>query len=232
MDVLMEKTKPEFVAFEMDVFWVVHPGADPVKYLAKYPGRWQLMHIKDMLKTARVGTFTGKAPHEEGVVVGTGRMDWKAILKAASASGVKHYFIEDEHPNAVNQIPQSLNGWYLTDSDANLTKWAFPDVTIGGDGYLVVFASSKNRAVAGAPLHTNFSLGAGGEYLGLVEPDGATVASEYAPEFPTQVADVSYGTSEDVINTQFLTSGATGKLLVPTSDIGNGWTATGYDDST
>jgi sugar phosphate isomerase/epimerase len=108
MDVLMEKTKPEFVAFEMDVFWVVHPGADPVKYLAKYPGRWQLMHIKDMLKTARVGVFTGKAPHEEGVVVGTGRMDWSAILKAASASGVKHYFIEDEHPNAVQQIPQSL----------------------------------------------------------------------------------------------------------------------------
>ena len=108
MDVLMEKTKPEFVAFEMDVFWVVHPGADPVKYLAKYPGRWQLMHIKDMLKTASVGVFTGKAPHEEGVVVGTGRMDWSAILKAASASGVKHYFIEDEHPNAVQQIPQSL----------------------------------------------------------------------------------------------------------------------------
>ncbi len=108
MDVLMEKTKPEFVAFEMDVFWVVHPGADPVKYLAKYPGRWQLMHIKDMLKTARVGVFTGKAPHEEGVVVGTGRMDWSAILKAASASGVKHYFIEDEHPNAAQQIPQSL----------------------------------------------------------------------------------------------------------------------------
>jgi sugar phosphate isomerase/epimerase len=108
MDVLMEKTKPEFVAFEMDVFWVVHPGADPVKYLEKYPGRWQLLHIKDMLKTARVGIFTGKAPHEEGVVVGTGRMDWPAILKAAAKSGVKYYFIEDEHPNAVVQIPQSL----------------------------------------------------------------------------------------------------------------------------
>jgi sugar phosphate isomerase/epimerase len=108
MDVLMEKTKPEFVAFEMDVFWVIHPGADPVKYLEKYPGRWQLLHVKDMLKTARVGIFTGKAPHEEGVVVGTGRMDWPAILKAAAKSGVKHYFIEDEHPAAVTQIPQSI----------------------------------------------------------------------------------------------------------------------------
>ncbi len=108
MDVLMEKTKPEFVAFEMDVFWVTHPGADPVKYLKKYPGRWQLLHIKDMLKTARVGIYTGHAPVTEGVVVGTGRMDWPAILKAAAASGVKHYFIEDEHPDAVTQIPQSL----------------------------------------------------------------------------------------------------------------------------
>ncbi|MEK0449988.1 MAG: Inosose dehydratase [Verrucomicrobiota bacterium] len=108
MDVLMEKTKPEFVAFEMDVFWVVHPGADPVKYLNKYPKRWQLLHIKDMAKTARVGIFTGKAPHEEGVVVGTGRMDWSAILKAAAAAGVKHYFIEDEHPAAATQIPQSI----------------------------------------------------------------------------------------------------------------------------
>jgi sugar phosphate isomerase/epimerase len=108
MDVLMEKTKPEAVAFEMDVFWVVHPGADPVKYLKKYPGRWQLMHIKDMAKNARVGIFTGKAPHEEGVPAGAGRMDWPAILKAASENGVKHYFIEDEHPNAIEQIPQSL----------------------------------------------------------------------------------------------------------------------------
>ena len=108
MDVLMEKTKPEFVAFEMDVFWVVHPGADPVKYLAKYPGRWQLMHIKDMAKTARVGVFTGHTDVKEGVAAGAGRMDWPAIFKAASASGVKHYFIEDEHPEAVTQIPQSL----------------------------------------------------------------------------------------------------------------------------
>jgi sugar phosphate isomerase/epimerase len=108
MDVLMEKTKPEFVAFEMDVFWVVHPGADPVKYLAKYPGRWQLMHIKDLKKGVPTGFFTGHAPVEQGVVAGTGQMDWPAIFRAASKSGVKHYFIEDEHPKAVEQIPQSL----------------------------------------------------------------------------------------------------------------------------
>lgn len=108
MDLLMEKTKPEFVAFEMDVFWVVHPGANPVSYLEKYPGRWQLMHIKDLAKGVRTGTFTGHAPNEQCVVVGTGQVDWAPLLAAAEKNGVKHYFIEDENPKAADQIPQSL----------------------------------------------------------------------------------------------------------------------------
>jgi sugar phosphate isomerase/epimerase len=108
MDVLMEKTKPEFVAYEMDVFWVVHPGADPVKYLQKYPGRWQLMHLKDIAKGARTGVFTGSAPKEQCVVIGTGQISWAPLLAAAAKSGVKHYFIEDEHPKAAEQIPQSV----------------------------------------------------------------------------------------------------------------------------
>ena len=66
LDVLMERTNPKFVAFEMDVFWVVHPGADPVKFLNKYPGRWQLMHLKDIAKGARTGVYTGHAPNEIG----------------------------------------------------------------------------------------------------------------------------------------------------------------------
>ena len=108
MDALIEKTKPEFVAYEMDVFWVVHPGADPVKYLEKYPGRWQLIHLKDIQKGARTGVYTGHAPNEQCVVLGTGQVPWSPILQAAQRSGVKHYFIEDEHPNAAQQIPESL----------------------------------------------------------------------------------------------------------------------------
>ena len=108
MDVLMEKTKPEFVSFEMDVFWVVHPGADPVKYLEKYPGRWELMHVKDIAKDVRLGTFTGHAPNEQCVVIGTGQVKWSAVLSAAAKSGVKYYFIEDESPKPVDQIPQSV----------------------------------------------------------------------------------------------------------------------------
>ncbi|MEO5960941.1 MAG: CotH kinase family protein, partial [Opitutaceae bacterium] len=64
------------------------------------------------------------------------------------------------------------------------------------NGYLVVFASNKNRRDPSAPLHTNFALSASGEYLGLIKPDGTTVASEYAPSFPPQSEDVSYGTAQ------------------------------------
>ena len=108
MDVLMEKTKPEFVSFEMDVFWAFIPGADPVKYLEKYPGRWELMHIKDLQKGVRTGVFTGHAPNEQCVVIGSGQIPWPAIFAAAAKSGVKYYFIEDESPKPLEQIPESL----------------------------------------------------------------------------------------------------------------------------
>lgn len=107
MDVLMKETNPKFVRFEMDVFWVKHPGQDPVKWLEKYPKRWELMHVKDMKKGV-VGNFSGGSDVKNDVTIGTGQMDWPAILKAARKSGVKHYFIEDESPTSAEQIPQSL----------------------------------------------------------------------------------------------------------------------------
>lgn len=107
-DVLLRKTKPEFVSFEMDVFWVMHPGQNPVKLLEKYPHRWALMHLKDIRKGAQVGVFTGHAPLTDDVPLGTGMVDWPAVLRAAAVAGVKHYFIEDESPTAVEAIAQSL----------------------------------------------------------------------------------------------------------------------------
>jgi sugar phosphate isomerase/epimerase len=107
MDVLMKETNPKFVRFEMDVFWVKHPGQDPVKWLEKYPKRWELMHVKDMKKGV-VGNFSGGSDVKNDVTIGTGQMDWPAILRAARKSGVKHYFIEDESPTSAEQIPQSL----------------------------------------------------------------------------------------------------------------------------
>src|SRR5580765_3027913 len=89
--------------------------------------------------------------------------------------------------------PVNLADWYLTDSESQLNKWKFPSVSLAANGYLVVFASGKNHAVAGAQLHANFSLAAQGEYLALVQPDGTTVASEFAPQYPEQFDDISYG---------------------------------------
>jgi acetyl esterase/lipase/sugar phosphate isomerase/epimerase len=107
-DLMMAETRPEFVRYQMDVFWVVHPGQDPVKLLEKYAGRFELMHVKDMKKGTPTGILTGQSEVTNDVTIGTGMMDWPAILKAAQKAGVKWYFIEDESPTSVEQIPQSL----------------------------------------------------------------------------------------------------------------------------
>lgn len=107
-DMLARETKPELVSFEMDVFWVFLPGADPAALLKKYGNRWALMHVKDMRKGARRGVYTGKAPQTDDVAVGTGQVNWPEVLKAAQEAGVKYYFIEDESPTVLEQIPQSL----------------------------------------------------------------------------------------------------------------------------
>ncbi len=107
-DLLARETKPDLVAFEMDVFWVVHPGADPVKYLQKYPGRWALMHLKDIAKGARTGVYTGKAPLTDDVPLGTGQVNWPLVLKTATEADVKYFFIEDESPTVLNAIPVTL----------------------------------------------------------------------------------------------------------------------------
>src|SRR5262245_46145435 len=71
----------------------------------------------------------------------------------------------------------NLLNWSLTDDQAQLTLWRFPSVNLPAKGFLIVFASGKNRAVAGSPLHTNFKLDAQGDYLALVKPDGTTIAT-------------------------------------------------------
>lgn len=107
LDLLMSETKPEWVRYEMDVLWVIHPGQDPVALLKKYPKRFELMHLKDLKKGVK-GNLSGGSDVTNDVVLGTGQVDWSAVLKTAHQTGVKHYFIEDESPTAEAQIPQSL----------------------------------------------------------------------------------------------------------------------------
>lgn len=107
-DLLMSETDARHVAFQMDVFWVVFPAQDPVKLLNKYGKRWELMHLKDMKKGLKTGSLSGGTDVSNDVALGTGQMDWPAILHAAEKVGVKYYFIEDESPTSAKQIPQSL----------------------------------------------------------------------------------------------------------------------------
>src|SRR5436190_13372156 len=107
-DLLMAETKPDWVSFEMDIFWIVHPGQDPAKLLGKYGKRWELMHLKDMKKGTPTGLLTGHTEVTNDVTLGTGQINLPAVLEAAKKAGVKWYFIEDESPVSEQQIPQSL----------------------------------------------------------------------------------------------------------------------------
>jgi len=106
-DHLVKNTNPQYVNFEMDVFWVKHPGQDPVALLQKYPKRFLMMHLKDR-KPGTEGNQNGTAPDESNVVLGQGDVGIGAIMEAAKKIGIKHYFIEDESPGVVQQVPQSL----------------------------------------------------------------------------------------------------------------------------
>src|SRR5690625_720441 len=92
-----------------------------------------------------------------------------------------------------DETPLNLEGWHLTDDESDLTQWTFPDVAIPPKGFLLVYCSNKDRRDPSFPLHTNFALSTSGEYLGLIEPDGETIVDEFAPTFPKQQADISYG---------------------------------------
>ena len=85
-DELLKRTDPKVVVFEMDCGWVVGGGHSPVEYLSKYPERFPLLHVKDMVKQP-----DGKL---RNVVMGKGFIDYKPIFRAAT--GLKHYFIEQE----------------------------------------------------------------------------------------------------------------------------------------
>ena len=106
-DYLVTNTKPQDLNFEMDVFWVKHPGQDPVALLKKYPTRFELLHLKDR-KPGTEGNQNGRAADETNVVLGQGDVGIAEIMKTARQMGIKYYFIEDESPESEKQIPASL----------------------------------------------------------------------------------------------------------------------------
>ncbi len=106
-DFLVSNVDPQYVNFEMDVFWIKHPGQDPVALLKKYPNRFPLMHLKDR-KPGTIGNQFGRADVETNVVLGSGDVGIASIMEESRTAGVKHFFIEDESSRSEQQIPLSL----------------------------------------------------------------------------------------------------------------------------
>ena len=107
LDYLFKNTNPDYVSFQMDIFWIHFGGGDPVGLMKKYGNRWKTMHIKDM-KKGTPKDLTGLTSVENNVTVGTGELNMPAILKEAKRIGVKHYFIEDESSSITTQVPASV----------------------------------------------------------------------------------------------------------------------------
>ena len=85
-DLMLQRLDPKLVSMEMDLYWTIFAGQDPLKYFAKYPGRFQQWHIKDMDKTDR----------KKNCTVGTGSIDFKAIFAKAAQSGMVNFYLEHD----------------------------------------------------------------------------------------------------------------------------------------
>jgi sugar phosphate isomerase/epimerase len=87
-DLMLERMDAQAVKLEMDLYWTVKGGANPVAYFEKYPGRFQLLHVKDMDST----------PRRYFADVGRGTIDFKSIFARSRQAGVRHYFVENDEP--------------------------------------------------------------------------------------------------------------------------------------
>jgi hypothetical protein len=144
--------------------------------------------------------------------------------------GNRSDWIELYNPTAADI---NLDGYYLTDDATALSKWRLPAVTIRSNGYQLVWASGKDRVDPAKPLHANFSLDGAGEYLALVAPDGVTPITQFAPTFPPQGSDVSYGVVAAQTTQPLIGPATTARTRIPTaSDNMTAWLSPTFDDST
>ena len=111
-DVIVRETDPELVTLEMDAGWVRAAGVEPVELLERYPGRFKLMHIKDL----RGSTKTNHQLTMDSTDVGRGIIDWQRLLPDANAAGVQHYFVEQEKPFANGKFAAITNSFRFLSS--------------------------------------------------------------------------------------------------------------------
>jgi sugar phosphate isomerase/epimerase len=87
-DILVKETDPALVDFQMDLYWAVQAGADPLDYFARFPGRFAMVHVKDSMGP----------PDHRMVAVGAGTIDFKRIFAQREKAGIEHYFVEHDQP--------------------------------------------------------------------------------------------------------------------------------------
>ena len=85
-DVLCEETNPAFVQIELDLFWIIHGGGDPIAFFERWPGRTPTVHVKDRTRDGQM------------VDLGAGAIDWPAIFAHRHRAGIRHYFVEHDQP--------------------------------------------------------------------------------------------------------------------------------------
>ncbi|HJS59440.1 MAG TPA: sugar phosphate isomerase/epimerase [Vicinamibacteria bacterium] len=107
-DTLAGAADASLVEFQIDTFHAHHGGGDPAGLIEKHRGRVRSLHLKDQRKGFPVQAGKGTAPPEADVPVGTGQVDFPAVLRAAAKAGVSFYFVEDESPDPLAHIPQSV----------------------------------------------------------------------------------------------------------------------------
>jgi len=88
LDMMLDKTDPSLVDFEMDLYWVVFGGGDPIDFFNRHPKRFAMVHVKD----------SAGPPDNKMVDVGKGTIDFPKIFAQSDKAGIKHYFVEHDQP--------------------------------------------------------------------------------------------------------------------------------------
>jgi sugar phosphate isomerase/epimerase len=108
-DILLKHGDPQLLKIEMDLGWSSVAGIDPLKYFAKFPGRFPLVHVKDFKRLPSHdlvygGHFDGDETIADMTAVGSGVIDWRRILAHSEQAGIKHYFVEHDQPQDPTEV--------------------------------------------------------------------------------------------------------------------------------
>jgi len=108
MDVLLDNTDPDLVVFELDLYWAITAGIDPIHYFDKYPKRFRLVHVKDRKKDAAPGDG------DASCIVGEGQLNWEPLLHHAKNRGVRYFIVEQERfDNSTPLVSAEADAKYL-----------------------------------------------------------------------------------------------------------------------